>query len=367
MVPMNKLDLQFSSIVTFILLTLAIIACHKKESNQITNNEYVTVTEADISTCVKTVFPKEQIVALKTNAGQRKKIIENLKSTFAVARAAQEAGFEQSDEYQKHLSSGVARLLATEFSERNANYQIKNSDIELYASKHKNDFDSELDFLNYHPENSQDIDKAKLKWSELHLRAEMGRQKGLDKEEAFQHKYRLLRADILANMILKNIEEQYKVKDSDIKTYYSQHPETNPENIKQKMYRLISRIKGGDSFEQIAGEINEDDTKEKGGDLGWFSFGTMAPELEKVAFSLQKNLFCLDPVETEYGYHIVLLIGRRKSSTTGKDEVHVKHIFLNTNKAKEVLTKQMKANIERDIEAVKAKHPVNTPLDFTVD
>ncbi|MBS1806950.1 MAG: peptidylprolyl isomerase [Acidobacteria bacterium] len=133
------------------------------------------------------------------------------------------------------------------------------------------------------------------------------------------------------------------------------------------MYTLILRLKGGANINQIADEVNEDDTKGKGGDLGWFSVGTMAPELERVAFSLQPGLFCTDPLETEYGYHIVALIGRRKLPAVGKVEVHAKHIFMSTKKAMDALSKQAKENVERDIKVVKSKYLVQAPADFTVD
>lgn len=225
---MNDLRKPFNVAVVLIIISTSMVACHKKESGQAPTESYVNVTDADIITCIKTVFPKEQIGLLKTSAERRKKVIENLQSTFAVARAAQEAGFEQTESFQKHFSAGLTRLLATEFTERYANYKINDEDIKYYANAHKNDFERELKFLNYRPDNSEDIEKAKFKWSELQIRADLGQQKGLDKEANVQLKSRLLRADILANMYFNKTEEQYTVKDSDLKDYYKQHPETNP-------------------------------------------------------------------------------------------------------------------------------------------
>ena len=104
---MNKLRLSYNFIIIFLTLTIAATACRQKENKQITVEEYMTVTEADISTCIKMVFLKEQIAALKTNAERHKKIIENLKGTFAVACAALEAGYEKEVEFQNDFSHYV--------------------------------------------------------------------------------------------------------------------------------------------------------------------------------------------------------------------------------------------------------------------
>ncbi len=364
---MIKLTNLFKAFTVALIISISINACYKKEISSTPSKVYASVTDSDIKTCINMVFPSEQISLLKTNAEKRKKVIENLQDTFAIASAALDVGLEHTPEFENHLSAGLNRLLATEFSERFASHKISDEVISSYANSHKSDFEQELKFLNYQPSKAEDIDKAKSKWSELQIRADLGRQKGIDKEAGFQSKSRLLRADILANMIFKKAEEQYKVKDSDIMDYYKRHPEASPDNIKNRMYTLIMRLKGGANFDQIANEVNEDDTKGKGGDLGWFSAGTMHFELERVAFSLQPSLFCTDPVETQYGYHIIALIGRRKLPATGKTEIHAKHIFISTKKAMEALSKQAKENIERDIKAIKSKHLVQAPLDFTVN
>lgn len=63
---------------------------------------------------------------------------------------------------------------------------------------------------------------------------------------------------------------------------------------------------GRTSFAFLAELYSKDGTAPSGGDLGWFSEGTMVPEFEKAAFALEVGKIS-EPVRTPFGWHLIIL------------------------------------------------------------
>jgi hypothetical protein len=66
----------------------------------------------------------------------------------------------------------------------------------------------------------------------------------------------------------------------------------------------LARIKGGAKIEDIARAESDCPSKMRGGDLGSFGRGRMAPPFEKAAFALKPGEVS-DVVETEFGFHVI--------------------------------------------------------------
>ncbi|MCE5259244.1 MAG: peptidylprolyl isomerase [Chloroflexi bacterium] len=70
----------------------------------------------------------------------------------------------------------------------------------------------------------------------------------------------------------------------------------------------LVRIKAGEDFATLATELSTDTgSKLDGGDLGWFTKGTMLTEFEDAAFSLPVGQVS-DVVETSAGFHLILVL-----------------------------------------------------------
>ena len=96
------------------------------------------------------------------------------------------------------------------------------------------------------------------------------------------------------------------------------------ENAKKKAEEIITKLKNGEKFEDLAKEYSEDDgTKEKGGDLGYFPKGQMVDEFEDAVVKLKVDEYTTTPVKSTYGYHIILKTGEKEKPElkSVKDEI----------------------------------------------
>ncbi|PKL95007.1 MAG: hypothetical protein CVV18_07110 [Gammaproteobacteria bacterium HGW-Gammaproteobacteria-8] len=70
---------------------------------------------------------------------------------------------------------------------------------------------------------------------------------------------------------------------------------------------LAQRIRDGEAFADLAAEFSEDPVSaENGGDLGWIDIGVMMPSFEQALFAMEAGAIS-DPVQTEFGWHIIRL------------------------------------------------------------
>ncbi len=76
---------------------------------------------------------------------------------------------------------------------------------------------------------------------------------------------------------------------------------------------LINEIRENateENFAELATEYSEGPSSVRGGDLGWFGKGMMVAPFEQAAFNLEVGEIS-QPVKTQFGYHLILVEGKR--------------------------------------------------------
>lgn len=77
----------------------------------------------------------------------------------------------------------------------------------------------------------------------------------------------------------------------------------------KKIFETYNLLKNGDPFAEVAERFSEDrSTAVKGGMLPMFGVGKMVPVFENIAFGLKNIGDFSEPFETDFGWHIVMLI-----------------------------------------------------------
>lgn len=87
------------------------------------------------------------------------------------------------------------------------------------------------------------------------------------------------------------------------------------EEALKKAKEVITKLKNGEKFEDLAKKYSSDDSnKDNGGDLGYFSYGTMEESFEDAALNLKNGEYTKKPVKTSYGYHIILRVDQKEKT-----------------------------------------------------
>lgn len=148
-------------------------------------------------------------------------------------------------------------------------------------------------------------------------------QNGFKDEEAYKS---ALLLNLQRNAYIISYVERELLSEDEIKTYYDNYePDIEASHIlikplgdadadwtkaQETANELISRFESGEEFAALAMEYSDDTgSGMAGGALGAFGKGVMVPEFEEAAFALENGKHTVEPVRTQFGYHIILRTG----------------------------------------------------------
>ncbi|XP_073493836.1 peptidyl-prolyl cis-trans isomerase NIMA-interacting 4 [Phyllobates terribilis] len=82
-----------------------------------------------------------------------------------------------------------------------------------------------------------------------------------------------------------------------------------------RVMEAMEKLRSGARFSEVAAQYSEDKARQ-GGDLGWMTRGSMVGPFQEAAFALpvsgmDKPVYTDPPVKTKFGYHIILVEGRK--------------------------------------------------------
>lgn len=155
---------------------------------------------------------------------------------------------------------------------------------------------------------------------------------GIDKQADFLIREDLGRRKLLTSMFLQDYVKKNPVTDADTKAAYEQYKkaygekEYNARHILVKTEAeakdIIAQVNKGGDFAKLAKEKSIDPgSKDKGGDLGWFSPASMVKPFSDVAANLQKGAISANPVQTQFGWHVIKLIDTRPAQPLAYDKL----------------------------------------------
>ena len=155
--------------------------------------------------------------------------------------------------------------------------------------------------------------------------------KGYDEEEGFKEILEEAKRGLLQRYAVNKIFEEIEVSEEEINDYYEKHREnfTQPEQTQAKHILVDSEEKGveikkeieeGLTFEEAAKTYSSCPSKDQGGSLGSFGRGQMVKEFEDAAFNAAIGEV-VGPVQTQFGYHLILVEDKKLQAIQPIDEV----------------------------------------------
>jgi len=139
------------------------------------------------------------------------------------------------------------------------------------------------------------------------------------------------RQSIIINAMLADYVKKNPIKDAEIKSEYDKYKST----VGDKEYHarhilvqtedeakgLITKLKGGAKFEELAKASSKDGSAANGGDLGWASPASYVPEFSKAMADLKKGAITETPVKSQFGFHVIKLEEVRDAKLPPLEEV----------------------------------------------
>lgn len=129
------------------------------------------------------------------------------------------------------------------------------------------------------------------------------------------------REQIVRNVYIQN-QVSERITDERLQQLYQQYSENFPEVMEARAAHILvedrstaqdilSQLQEGADFAELAQEFSIDATADQGGQLNYFTQTDVVPEFGEAVFSAEIGEVIDEPVESEFGYHIIKVQERR--------------------------------------------------------
>lgn len=165
-----------------------------------------------------------------------------------------------------------------------------------------------------------------------HLLLQEARRKNLQNSENVNRLFEKVKEEIIIQELIdREVGDKAELDDAEIEEYYNENKGRfmEPAKIKARHIlvdsellakKILFDLKNGVSFEKLSKEYSLDmPTKDKGGDLGYFTKGTLLVEFEEICEEL--DIGEIGEVKTVLGYHIVKVLDKKEEELKTLEEV----------------------------------------------
>ncbi len=154
---------------------------------------------------------------------------------------------------------------------------------------------------------------------------------GMDKNPDTAALIELTRLNVLQQAVADQVLKANKITDQDLHAEY----ETQLAHLSKEEFharhillatqpfaqKIVARLEKGERFEDLAKKESMDSSKDNGGDLGWFTADKMVKPFAEAVQALKPGQYTHQPVQTQYGWHVIQLVETRPLQPPSYDSV----------------------------------------------
>jgi peptidyl-prolyl cis-trans isomerase C len=156
----------------------------------------------------------------------------------------------------------------------------------------------------------------------VELLRQQAEKEGLTKSRTVAAQIELQRLQLIGRAMATSYLEKNPATDAELEQIYNENlPRLTAQQYKarhillstrEEAQQIITQLRGGKDFVTLAREHQDGPTGPNGGDLGWFTADSMAQPVVDAVRTMQVGTFSAEPVQTEFGFHVLLLEDTRQ-------------------------------------------------------
>lgn len=138
---------------------------------------------------------------------------------------------------------------------------------------------------------------------------------GLSKEADVAQQLEMARQSVLAGVFVQHVSTKTPISEGQIKQEYDrvnatlEKKEYNVRHIvlatEAEAKAIIAQLGKNEPFEKLAEKSKDSNSATRGGSLGWVKASALFPALANAVIKLPKGGYTKEPVQTQYGWHVV--------------------------------------------------------------
>lgn len=196
-------------------------------------------------------------------------------------------------------------------------------------------------------------------------------QKQLLRQVEIAERLRYIQLAALSQMDVEDYLKNHPITEEQLKAEYDRLVGAMDQNeykarhilvkTREEAEEIIKQLDAGKDFVALARKYSTGPSADSGGDLGWFVPQRMVQPFAEAVIALQKGQYTKQPVETQFGWHVILLEDVRQKAPPPFEQVKPQIEMMLKRKLVQEHIQELKQKAQIKILSAQAPAAENTP------